>query len=185
MTNFEKSINELYIFYQSRGSKRFQLLWATGVEYDIKPIRFKRNPQVRWAAAVEGVVDTVLSNRVIATRDLLMISSDKTEFPAANREKAWSLYDSLRDIATIILYHELADLLSINKALSVTLQQRGGTLIDQLMSILKTLEQYGLLKDNYGSKVGDFLKGYEYATVCQKPAYTMREVEECRFLVVC
>lgn len=45
---FESNLNELYIFYMSRGSKRLQHLIDTALEFGVHLIRFRKNIEVKY-----------------------------------------------------------------------------------------------------------------------------------------
>lgn len=183
---FEKDLNGLYVFYQSRGSKRFQHLQATAEEFEIRPLRFKQNHPVRWAAAEERVISTVLRNRKIAELDLKEISEDKDKFPQASvREQALHLYETLVDMTNILLYHEFEDFLTINKILSETLQQRAGVLLDHTTAIISAFKQFESLKSKHGTKVTGFLATCNCPKTCSEPHCTMMEVEDCPAPVTC
>lgn len=176
---FEKNLNDLYGFYMSRGSKRFQHLAQTAQVHGMHLVRLRKNIQVRWSTAEYGVVSAVLTDWGAIEVDLKDISQASQEFTHAAMNQAFILHDEIIDVGYVMLCHEFIDFLGINSVISRQFQQRSSILPDHARSVLHAVASYEYLQASPGQKLSEFISLCECQDICEIGSCSLLQVEEC------
>lgn len=180
-SQFNKSINKFYVFYSSRGSKRWASLEQTAEELGLRAHRIKYFFDIRWSASHFICLENLYKNYVQLIGDTTKISKDASFTKAANAE-AKELSQKLLNKSWALVLHEFLDILTVYKQVSLDLQVQAGLLPGKAGIIKIAIQKLELLKSETGAFVNDFLS----KTTCPlKPcvseaACTMQEFEDCK-----
>lgn len=182
-SKFNKEINRFYVFYSSRGSKRWAHFEQTALELGIRPNRIKYFFDIRWSASHFKCLDNLYKNYVALIEDTGDIATNSSFTKAANAE-AESLNQKLHNKSWVLVLHEFLDMLTVYKFVSLDLQVQAGILPGKASIIQIAVTKLEMLKMQTGAYVNSLLKTATCPlTPCASSSCTMAEYENCGTIV--
>lgn len=126
---FERTINALYIFYNSRGSKRKSHLRQTAKNMNVKMYEISYIYEVRWISSELASLNRIDKMWAVIIRDLEKTASD-IQFNAKSRLEAKRLSLEISGKNFVIIFYFLIDVLQHLAFHSRRMKDRTALLID-------------------------------------------------------
>lgn len=159
-SEFEKLINNIYLFYNNRGHKRKAHLLTTATLMQQTFYEFSEIFHVRWITSELVAVSRVNKSYEILLTDLEQISTD-LDFNLRTRNDAKELYDKIREKSFLALMKFVIDVLNLFSTLSKKLQSQYGVVIDKA----DLFETFRISLNRYKRQIAlEEIKLYAYAT---------------------
>jgi len=183
---YDKKITKFYNFYSSRGSKRWAHFVDVANSLGLNYRRLRKHIDIRWAASEYEVLRNLLTDYAPLRHDLVSIVAD-SDFTEDAKKQATELFELMQDKSWVVVLHEMMDVMTVFKFVSLGLQERAGVIAGKLELIQKGLAKLKELKTSNGGYLSNFLK----ETTCQtepvicvdSTGCTLQQYEQCEVVV--
>lgn len=176
---FEKSINKFYIFYMSRGSKRWQHLVDTATNLDVGKLRrIKYYFDVRWASSEYRALYAIKEDYLALVIDTKAISIDPS-FTRAAQASALVINTLLLDKSWMATKYEASDYLSVHQRISLSFQTEPSSLVGKSKTVQQGKDSFDILAKKPGTFLAGFLSKCSCPGICEIGTCTLIQYESC------